>query len=63
MLFGGNLTKQPAYFNKNHQIISDLANTNYVMQNSFWFGVYPGIDHDMREYVVNLIEEFIKDKI
>ena len=59
MLFGGNLTKQPAYINKNHRIISDFTNTDYIMNNSFWFGVYPGINHEMRSYIVEKLDEFL----
>ena len=60
MLFGGNLTKQPAYIGKNHRIISELANTDYIMNNSFWIGVYPGITNEMREYVVESFDKFFK---
>ena len=61
MLFGGNITKQPAYFNRKHKIVSKLENTDYVMKNSFWFGVYPGIDKKMSNYVVDLFDNFIND--
>jgi len=60
MLFGGNLTKQPAYIDKNHRIVSDLINTNYIMNNSFWIGVYPGITEGMRTYVVDVFDDFMK---
>lgn len=60
MLFGGNMVKQPAYKSKNHKIISDLKNTDFVMSNSFWIGVYPGINLKMREYVVEKFEDFIQ---
>ena len=58
MLFGGNLIKQPAYFNRKHMIISDLSNTDYIMNNSFWIGVYPGITNKMRSYVIDVVEQF-----
>ena len=60
MLFGGNLTKQPAYLGKNHRIVSDLKNTDYIMNNSFWIGVYPGITKEMRSYVVHVFDKFFK---
>ena len=60
MLFGGNLTKQPAYIGKNHRIVSDLTNTDYIMNNSFWIGVYPGITEEMRKYVVEVFDRFLK---
>jgi len=59
MLFGGNLTKQPAYINKRHKLISDLKNTDYIMNNAFWIGVYPGINKEMRLYVVNVFHDFL----
>ena len=60
MLFGGNLTKQPAYIGKKHRVVSDLKNTDYIMSNSFWIGVYPGITKEMRTYVVEVFDNFIK---
>jgi CDP-6-deoxy-D-xylo-4-hexulose-3-dehydrase len=59
MLFGGNLIRQPAYIGKNHRIVSELKNTDYIMNNSFWIGVYPGITNEMREYVVESFENFL----
>jgi CDP-4-dehydro-6-deoxyglucose reductase, E1 len=60
MLFGGNLIKQPAYIGKNHRIVSELKNTDYIVYNSFWIGVYPGITEEMRKYVVEVFESFLK---
>ena len=60
MLFGGNITKQPAYIGMNHRIIPELKNTDYIMNNSFWIGVYPGITSKMRNYVVDVFENFLK---
>ena len=60
MLFGGNLTYQPAYKNLKHRVVSKLENTNYVMNNSFWIGVYPGITSQMQDYTLDIFEKFIK---
>ena len=60
MLFGGNLIKQPAYIRKKHRVVSDLKNTDYIMNNSFWIGVYPGITEEMRKYVVEVFDSFLK---
>jgi CDP-4-dehydro-6-deoxyglucose reductase, E1 len=60
MLFGGNLIKQPAYKGKNHRVVSNLSNTDYIMHNSFWIGVYPGITEEMRQYVVEVFDRFLK---
>jgi len=58
MLFAGNLIKQPAYKERKHRIIGDLKNTNTLMNNAFWIGVYPGITKEMRSYVSNIFEDF-----
>jgi CDP-4-dehydro-6-deoxyglucose reductase, E1 len=60
MLFGGNLTKHPAYIGKKCRIVSDLTNSDYIMRNSFWIGVYPGITSEMRKYVVEVFDSFLK---
>ncbi|MDR1558150.1 MAG: lipopolysaccharide biosynthesis protein RfbH [Clostridiales bacterium] len=56
LLFGGNLTKQPAYMGKNHRIAGDLKNTDFVMKNVFWTGVYPGLTREMLDYVISSID-------
>jgi CDP-6-deoxy-D-xylo-4-hexulose-3-dehydrase len=58
LLFGGNLLKQPAYRNIEHRKIGDLANTNLIMTNTFWLGVYPGLTEQMLTYVSNVIHDF-----
>ena len=59
LLFCGNLTRQPAYLGKNHRIVGELANTDYVMNNVFWTGVYPGLTSEMLDYVAQSIGEFL----
>jgi len=60
LLFGGNLTKQPAYKYTNYRIFNNLENTDKVMNDSFWLGVWPGLDNLHYEYIYNLIESFVK---
>jgi CDP-6-deoxy-D-xylo-4-hexulose-3-dehydrase len=55
LLFGGNLTRQPAYKDVPHRVIGDLANTDFVMDQVFWIGVYPGITDPMVEYTVEAL--------
>ncbi len=60
-LFAGNLTKQ-AYFINNkieYRVVGDLKNTDLVMNNTFWVGVYPALTTEMMEYVVACFEEFV----
>ncbi len=59
LLFGGNLTKQPAYKNANYRVLNTLENTDKVMNDSFWLGVWPGIGEVHYRYIVSKIEEFI----
>ena len=61
-LFGGNLTRQPAYISKEHRVVSDLETTDYIMNNAFWIGVYPGITKNMQDYVIEKFDSFIRQK-
>ena len=60
LLFAGDITKQP-YF-KNYQIkfrkVGDLKNTDKVMKDTFWLGLYPGLNQEMLSFVVKQIEYF-----
>jgi CDP-6-deoxy-D-xylo-4-hexulose-3-dehydrase len=60
LLFAGNLTRQPYMQNQDFRISGDLDNTNFVMRNTFWIGLWPGIDKDMIDYIVHHIETFIR---
>jgi len=59
MLFGGNLTKQPAYQNTKYRIFDFLKNTDLVMNNLFWLGVYPGLNKEMLGYIKKSFKEFL----
>lgn len=60
MLFGGNLIKQPAYQNIKKRIIGTLKNTDLVMNNLFWIGVYPGITKKKMNYIIWTFNRFFK---
>ena len=62
LLFGGNLTRQPAYKNVDFRVVGDLTNTDIVTERTFWVGVYPGLTEEMLQYVIDSIVDFVKDR-
>ncbi len=57
-LFGGNLVRQPAYAGLNYRVVGDLGNSDRVMNQAFWIGVYPGLTPAMLDYVLESVKEF-----
>jgi CDP-4-dehydro-6-deoxyglucose reductase, E1 len=62
MLFGGNLLKQPAYEGIRYRTSGSLENTDSVMNNLFWIGVYPGLSREMLDYIVATFGDFAREK-
>ena len=60
LLFSGNLTKQPYMKNINFKIHGELNNTNFIMENTFWIGLYPGLSEAHLQYSVITIKNFFK---
>jgi len=63
MLFGGNLLKQPAYKNIKYRVAGDLSNTDLVMNNLFWIGVYPGLTRPMLFYIEKTLDNFFRGRL
>lgn len=64
MLFAGNLTKQPCFNEmrnegKGYRIVGNLANTDRIMKDTFWIGVYPGMTDVMIDYMAKIIKEAV----
>lgn len=65
MLFAGNLTKHPCFDQmrkegRGYRVVGELTNTDIIMNNSFWVGVYPGMTDDMIDYMSDMIIEGVK---
>ena len=60
LLFAGNLTKQPYFQGRNYRIVGNLENTDIIMNNTFWLGVYPGIDYDQLDYISSVLEVYFE---
>ena len=58
LLFAGNLTRQPYMAGRKVRESGALVNTDRVMRDTFWVGVYPGISEQMLEYLATHLEKF-----
>ena len=58
LLFAGNLTRQPYFQGREYRIIGNLENTDIVMNQTFWIGLYPGLSLEQLDFVVLKMEEF-----
>ncbi|MYM98082.1 lipopolysaccharide biosynthesis protein RfbH [Duganella vulcania] len=58
LLFAGNLTRQPYMIGRNYRVSGELTNTDRVMNDTFWIGVFPGLTREMLDYAVDRLETF-----
>ncbi len=59
-LFSGNLLRHPAFQEIPHRVIGDLTNTDIIMNDTFFIGVYPGLDDAQLDYVADTFSRFMK---
>jgi CDP-6-deoxy-D-xylo-4-hexulose-3-dehydrase len=60
LLFGGNLLRQPAYQGLQHRKIGDLSNSDFVMNQVLWLGVWPGLTEEMLVFVIDTLHRMVK---
>jgi CDP-6-deoxy-D-xylo-4-hexulose-3-dehydrase len=59
LLFAGNLTRQPYMLGRNYRVSGELINTDRVMNDTFWIGVFPGLTEAMLDFAASRIESFL----
>jgi CDP-6-deoxy-D-xylo-4-hexulose-3-dehydrase len=59
LLFGGNLLRQPAFIGTPRRVVGDLRNTDTVMNDTFWIGVWPGLTIPMLDYMIESIHKLL----
>lgn len=60
LFFGGNILRQPAYANLNYRKVDELPNSDIIMNQSFWLGVWPGLNEGHYDYIISKVRDFIK---
>ena len=63
LLFGGNLVRQPYMRDRLYRVVGELRETDRVMRETFWIGVYPGLGREQLEYVVETMAQGLRVKV
>lgn len=58
LLFAGNVTKQPYMQGRNYRVVGELTNSDRIMNQAFWVGIYPGLTEEMLDYTAEIIGQF-----
>ena len=61
LLFGGNLLRQPAFKGTARRVHGNLENTDRVMNDTFWIGVWPGLNQDMLDYMIEKLSNIMAE--
>ena len=59
LLFGGNLLRQPAFMGTPRRVVGELTNTDIVMNQTFWIGVWPGLSIPMLDYMIDTLHSIV----
>ena len=67
MLFAGNILRQPCFdelrtLQAGYRVVGELINTDCIMNQTFWIGVYPGMNKQMLDYMIQRLHEFVLQK-
>lgn len=60
-LFAGNMVRQPFFDDVEYRVADNLDNTDYIMNNTFFLGTYPGLTAEMMDYIEKTVDEFMQD--
>lgn len=60
LLFSGNIARQPAYLELPTRSVGKLENSDFIMNNTLWLGVYPGLTSEMLSYMIESVHEYVQ---
>nr|WP_323182441.1 DegT/DnrJ/EryC1/StrS family aminotransferase [Streptomyces libani] len=60
--FAGNLTRHPAYLEREFRVSGSLANSDIITERTFWIGVFPGLTDEMIDHSIRSVTEFVMSR-